>query len=130
MGKNASKNIPKLSTHIQLQMCLEPACRQTQTQWKKTTKHAEKLLKINLKNEKGENLCVLMFNYDLQLNKDKLLTTLITVTKHQIWKTRLRCIIDNQAFSLNKLTNDVNKAFNFRLTAIRRNHPNILNNMK
>ena len=96
----------------------------------KTIKHAEKLLKINLKNEKGENLCVLMFNYDLQLNKDKLLTTLITVTKHQIWKTRLRCIIDNQAFSLNKLTNDVNKAFNFRLTAIRRNHPNILNNMK
>ena len=97
---------------------------------KKNTIHAEKLLKINLKNNKVENLCELMFNYDLHPNKEKLLTSLNTVTKHQIWKTRLRCVIDNHAFSLNKLSIDVNKAFNFRLTAIRRNHPNIVDNMK
>ncbi|CAK8682478.1 unnamed protein product [Clavelina lepadiformis] len=108
MGKNAFENSPKLSTHSQLQICLDAIrqrngklCAFIKTQQlsllqnpntkEKTIKHAEKLLKINLKNEKVENLCELMFNDDLHPNKDKLLTTLITVTKQQIWKkTKMR----------------------------------------
>ncbi|CAK8689719.1 unnamed protein product [Clavelina lepadiformis] len=72
----------------------------------KTTKDAEKLLQ----NETVENLCELLYNDDLHPNKDKLLTTLIATTKHQIWKARLTCVIDNKAFALDKLMKDVNKA--------------------
>ncbi|CAK8684698.1 unnamed protein product [Clavelina lepadiformis] len=103
-------------------------CPQTNKQWKQTIKDAEELLQINLQNENVESLCQLMYNNDRHPNKDQLLTTLITATKHQIWKTRLKCVIDNQAFSLNKLRKDVNKACNSRITTIRRDHPNIMTN--
>ncbi|CAK8680067.1 unnamed protein product [Clavelina lepadiformis] len=104
-------------------------CPQTKIQWKKTITIAEKTLNLKINKENVEKLCALRHDMGLELNTDKVLTVLITTMNHQIWKTRLKCVIENQQFSSEKLSNDIYRSFKYRISTLRKNNPDIVRNL-
>ncbi|CAK8689745.1 unnamed protein product [Clavelina lepadiformis] len=102
-------------------------CPRTIDQWYKTKVFAENTLNIKIGNEHREDVCALRYRENIGKDADKILVVIMTTLNHQIWKTRNKCIFENEAFSPNKLEKAVRNALNYRLKTLRRNCPEIGN---